>query len=70
MVDVERVFTASISPQVFDRDVEAEFVTATLKDVKLRQVSDVDLGKVPRFFQALVVAQKRNTPFDNLITFG
>lgn len=70
MVDVKQVFTANISPQVFDRDVEAEFVEATLKGVDLKRVSDVDLSKTPRFFQALVVAQKEDKPFDSLITFG
>jgi CRISPR/Cas system CSM-associated protein Csm3 (group 7 of RAMP superfamily) len=70
MVDVERVFTATISRDVFDRDVEAEFMETTLKGVDLKQVSDVDLTKVPRFFQALVVAQKQSKPFDSLITFA
>lgn len=70
MVDVEQVFTATISSQVFDRDVEAEFVAATLKDVDLKQVSDVDLTKVPRFFQALVVAHEQHKSFDHLITLS
>jgi CRISPR/Cas system CSM-associated protein Csm3 (group 7 of RAMP superfamily) len=69
MVDVERVFAARVSPRVFDRDVDAEFVDATLEGVDLKRVTDVALDKVPRFFRALVVAHTQNPAFDfeNLI---
>ncbi len=70
MVDVEQVFTATITPGVFDRDVDAQFVRPTLEGVDLRKVTDVDLTKVPRFFQALVVAHKKGESFDELITFA
>jgi CRISPR/Cas system CSM-associated protein Csm3 (group 7 of RAMP superfamily) len=70
MVDIERAFTASIDPAVFDRDVDAEFVTPVLEGVALPEITDVDLTKVPRFFQALVVAREQHRPFDNLITFA
>lgn len=59
MVDVEPVFAARISPRVFDRDVETEFIDATLTRENLAQVSGMDLGKMPRFFQALVVAHRQ-----------
>jgi CRISPR/Cas system CSM-associated protein Csm3 (group 7 of RAMP superfamily) len=70
MVDVERVFTATVAPDIFDRDVEADFVEKVLKEVDLQQVTDVDLTKVPNFFKALVVAQGRGVTFDDLITFA
>lgn len=67
MVDVKRVFTAAISPKLFERDVEAEFIKPNeggdLKGLKL------DLEKVPRFFRALVAAHTKNKPFDSLIKF-
>jgi len=68
MVDVKRVFTATISPHVFDHDVDAEFVEKTLAGVDLKRVTDVALDKVPRFFQALVVAHKQGAGFGDLIT--
>jgi len=70
MVDVERVFSATVKPEVFDRDVEADFVEQVLKDVDVQQVTDIDLTKVPNFFKALVVAQKQEKSFDDLITFA
>jgi CRISPR/Cas system CSM-associated protein Csm3 (group 7 of RAMP superfamily) len=69
MVDIERVFSATVKPAVFDRDVETDFVEHVLEDVETQRVTDVDLEKVPRFFRALIVAQKQGTPFDDLITF-
>ena len=64
MVDVKRVFTATISPKVFDCDVDAEFVDETLAGVDLESVTGVALDKVPRFFQALVVAHRQDPAFN------
>lgn len=70
MVDVEPVLTATIDPKVFDRDVEAEFIQKMLPGVD--QVRGMDLGKMPSFFQALVVAheQKKHKLVDSLITLA
>lgn len=51
MVDVERVFTAALKPEVFDQDVEqliADLVTGEPLD-----------DKTPRFFQALIKAHEK-----------
>ena len=63
MVDVERVFTATISPKVFGHDVDTDFVGKTLAGVDPESVTDVALDKIPRFFQALVVAYKQDPVF-------
>jgi CRISPR/Cas system CSM-associated protein Csm3 (group 7 of RAMP superfamily) len=69
MVDVKRVFTATVKPDVFDRDVEADFLEHVLENVEAQHVTDVDLDKLPYFFRALVVAQEDEKSFDDLITF-
>jgi CRISPR/Cas system CSM-associated protein Csm3 (group 7 of RAMP superfamily) len=69
MVDVERVFTAEVAPTIFNKDVEADFVTPALDGVDPAAITDVDLGKVPRFFRSLVAAHARGKPAHDLITF-
>ncbi len=69
MVDVEPVFVAKVSPKVFDRDVETELIERLATDENLDRVSGTALDKMPRFFQALVVAhgQKQSELLDGLI---
>jgi CRISPR/Cas system CSM-associated protein Csm3 (group 7 of RAMP superfamily) len=69
MVDVDRVFKANIQPKVFSEDVDGKFVEATLAGPTPKEVPDVDLEKLPRFFQALVVAHSQGRRFGDLITF-
>jgi len=69
MVDVEPVFTASISPALFERDVEEDFIRPTLAVEDLATLTDLDEEKVPRFFRALVAAQARGASYDSLIRF-
>jgi hypothetical protein len=52
MVDIKRVFTATIDRGVFDEDVERFIATTIRQDVE----APVDLDKFPEFFQALVIA--------------
>lgn len=54
MVDVERIFTAAIERKVFEEDVDE--AAQTILEAKAEAETDVDLGKIPSFFQALVVA--------------
>lgn len=70
MVDVEQVFSATISPAVFDRDVETDFVERVLDIEEAQEITDIDLDKLPKFFKALVVAHKEEKPFEDLITFA
>jgi CRISPR/Cas system CSM-associated protein Csm3 (group 7 of RAMP superfamily) len=55
MVDVERVFTATIKREVFDEKVEEAIQTILRKKVE----TAVDLEKLPAFFQALVTAHEQ-----------
>jgi CRISPR/Cas system CSM-associated protein Csm3 (group 7 of RAMP superfamily) len=54
MVDVKRVFKATIERAVFDEDVEGtvQAILGTVEDADI----DVDLEKLPDFFKALVIA--------------
>jgi CRISPR/Cas system CSM-associated protein Csm3 (group 7 of RAMP superfamily) len=70
MVDVQRAFKATIKPQLFRRNVEADFIAPTLAGKDLKTLTDLDEEKVPRFFRALVAAQAKKQPFGALITFG
>ena len=69
MVDVERVFTAQVDPDIFKEDVEAAFVTPALAEIDPAAITEVDLEKVPRFFRALMAAHTQGKPFGDLITF-
>ena len=55
MVDIERVFTANLTPQVFAQDVEA-FLSK-----RVPQAASAD-DKVPQFFRALKQAHKDGNP--------
>lgn len=69
MVDIKREFKAVISPKVFERDVEKEFIQPALARKDLKTLTDLDEEKVPRFFRALVAAHAKGESFDSLITF-
>jgi CRISPR/Cas system CSM-associated protein Csm3 (group 7 of RAMP superfamily) len=69
MVDVQREFKAVIAPQLFERDVEKEFIQPTLAGKDLKTLTDLDEEKVPRFFRALVAAHAKGKSFDSLIRF-
>jgi CRISPR/Cas system CSM-associated protein Csm3 (group 7 of RAMP superfamily) len=70
MVDVEQEFRASLSPRLFERNVEAEFIKPMLDDKSRKVLIALDEEKLPRFFRALVAARAKGTSFDNLITFA
>lgn len=69
MVDIEQQFQATISPNLFERDVENEFINVAPEGQALRDLTDVDVEKIPRFFRALVAAHARQQDFGDLITF-
>ncbi len=55
MVDIEQTFKVKISPQIFSRNVELEFINKMLPSSPL---DGFDKDKVPKFFQALVAAHR------------